>query len=131
MELAHAAQVMPAVDQLLQRAHEFGPDVIAPCLRLIGDPRKAHWARTFAVHDCWYVRVCAANALRRIGGAQDRALLQGLLCDAHWWVRHRAAQALISLPVASLDDWEQIAAAHADRYAGEMLRHVIAEARLA
>ena len=130
MELAHAAQVMPAVDQLLKRADELGPDVIAPCLRLIHDPRKAHWARTFATHDIWYVRVTAANALRRAGAAEDRELLNKMLCDAHWWVRYRAAQALISLPLASLDAWEETAAAHSDQYAGEMLRHAIAEQRL-
>ena len=74
--------------------------------------------------------IVPANAPRRAGAAEDRELLNKMLCDAHWWVRYRAAQALISLPLASLDAWEETAAAHSDQYAGEMLRHAIAEQRL-
>jgi HEAT repeat protein len=130
MELAHTAQVMPAVSQLLHDAQTFGPAVIAPCLRLLNDPRQAHWARAFVTHDTWYVRVAAANALRRIGDVEDCDRLMHLLSDAYWWVRYSAAQAMARLPSVTLDEMEQVAAAHFDAFAADMLRHVAAEARL-
>ena len=130
MELAHNAQVMPAIDRLLRRADELGPRIIAPCLRLLNDPREAHWARKFATHGTWYVRVTAANALRRIGDIEDRERLMHMLCDEYWWVRYRAAQALATLPGVTLEELAQIGETHSDRFAADILHHVIAEARL-
>ena len=65
-------------------------------------------------------------------GPDGARLFDGLVPDleAHCARVNRSAQALISLPLASLDAWEETAAAHSDQYAGEMLRHVIAEQRL-
>ena len=127
MEIAHNADVMPAVDQLLRRPDELGAEVIAPCLRLLDDPREAHWARRFATHEVWFVRVSAAHALLRIGVATDVDLLNRLLCDTHWWVRYRAAQALAHLPELSADALMQLADTHQDRFAAEMMRQVLAE----
>ncbi len=130
MEIAHNVDVMPAVDQLLRRADALGPEVIAPCLRLLDDPREAHWARRFATHDVWFVRVSAAQALQRIGVANDGDLLTGMLCDPHWWVRYRAAHALANLPDMTPDALMQLADAHQNPLATEIMRQVIAERAL-
>lgn len=130
MELAHTGETMPAVERLLNQADEVGPDVIAACLRLLNDPRQAHWARRFATHEIWYVRAAAAAALRRIGGKDDNDQLLALLSDKYWWVRYRAAQAYAALPGITPKELEQVAATQSDAFAGDILRQVAAEERL-
>ncbi|MBM3341898.1 MAG: hypothetical protein FJY56_07280 [Betaproteobacteria bacterium] len=131
MELAHGSAICNDVDQLLRRAEYLGPEVIAPCLRLLNDPRQAHWARQFLSHNVWYVRVAAATTLQRIGGAEDCERLLPLLGDAHWWVRYRAAHALARLPGMAPQRLDELAANTRDRFAAQMLRHVAAEERFA
>ena len=130
MELAHTTQVMPTVYHLLRRGQTLGPEIIAPCLRLLNDPRQAPLARAFSTHATWYVRVVAANALRRIGDIEDYVRLMRMVSDRYWWVRYRAAQALATLPSVTCEELLAVAKVHHDKFAADMLRHVAAEASL-
>lgn len=126
-EIARQDHIMPAIRVLFERGEVLNAEVLAACLRLILAPDDAHWARKYLAHSEWYVRVCAANALRRAGGNQDRAALTRLLTDAHWWVRYRAAQALAALPGVSAADIAQLRDSVSDGYARDMLNCVLAE----
>jgi hypothetical protein len=50
-----------------------------------------------------------------------------LLADREWWVRYRAAQALVELPWLKRADLEALHATLDDRYAADMLAQVMAE----
>jgi HEAT repeat protein len=75
----------------------------------------------------WQVRVQAVKALGRIGDRSDTARLALLLADREWWVRYRAAQALVELPWMKRADLDALRASLEDRYAADMLAQVVAE----
>jgi HEAT repeat protein len=71
--------------------------------------------------------VQAAKALGRIGGRADVERLVALLADREWWVRYRAAQALVELPWLKRADLDALRASLEDRFAADMLAQVMAE----
>jgi len=73
------------------------------------------------------VRVQAARALGRVGERSDAERLVALLGDAQWWVRYRAAQALLELPALSRADLDALRASLTDRFAADMLSQAMAE----
>jgi HEAT repeat protein len=73
--------------------------------------------------------VLAAKALGRIGDASDVDRLVGLLGDREWWVRYRAAQAIVELPSLGRAQLDALQAALTDRFAADILAQVMAEAR--
>ena len=93
-------QGLPPLRALL-REDSPSDDILAACLFLFGecsDPRDAATVRAHLSHPTWYVRLQAALALGKMGIEEDEPLLITLLDDEHWWVRHRAAEALSNLP---------------------------------
>lgn len=108
------------------------PDIVAACLQLIRhlpdapDKRDAEVARRFLQAEDWRVRVQAALALGRVGDAEDRTALAALLTDSQWWVRYRAAQALLELPGASHEGMLEVLARQTDPFARDMLSQVLA-----
>jgi HEAT repeat protein len=72
----------------------------------------------------------AATLLGRMGHAEDAGRLEKLLGDAEWWVRFRAAQALVRLPGVGARNLEQIRMRLIDRYARDILGQVVAETRV-
>jgi HEAT repeat protein len=78
-------------------------------------------------HPDWQVRVLAAKALGRIGDRSDVDRLVALLADREWWVRYRAAEALLELPALTRADLEALRASLTDRFAADMLSQAMAE----
>lgn len=74
------------------------PEVLAACLRVVASPAALPRIRQLASHPAWPVRVQVANALERLGHRDDERLLIAMLHDPQWWVRLRAATALLHLP---------------------------------
>lgn len=101
--------------------------LLADCLNALRDPHDVDLPRRHAGHPSWEVRVAAAKALGRLGEPADRDQLIALLADPHWWVRYRAGKALMALPSVGRAELERIRETLPDRYAAEMLRHVLAE----
>jgi HEAT repeat protein len=124
-DVSYAEHLGPAVRRVAELATDHG--LLADCLNALRDPHDVDLARRHALHESWIVRVAAAKALGRIGEPGDRERLIAMLGDPHWWVRYRAGGALAALPSVSPADLERIRAALSDRFAAEMLRHVIAE----
>lgn len=112
---------------LLQLLRREKPEVILGALRLVTTPVLAPAVLACARHADWRVRVQTSRALSRIGTRSDLPLLIVLLEDASWWVRYRAAQAIVGMAFVRLDLPEQIDAITTDRYGREMLQLVIAE----
>jgi len=101
------------------------------CLNISQDPGIVFQARQYAHHDRWHVRMNAAVALGRFGKEEDIPLLTGLLKDSQWWVRYRAAQALVSMPFVDHGKIQQIRADLKDRYADDILVQVLNEFKYA
>lgn len=109
----------PTIHDLL--AHTDDAESLAAALPQ-ASPEDLPLVRHAATHTAWYVRSKACQALSEIGSRKDFDLLTGLLGDPQWWVRYRAAEALIHLPDVAPETLRQLAADHADPYAREMLR---------
>lgn len=103
--------------------------VISACLDGLHEPGTAHWARHYLGHARWHVRVHAVRALGRVGSAGDETALIARMSDAQWWVRYRAAQALLQLPLLREPAVAEIYERLEDRFARDILRHAAAEAR--
>lgn len=96
---------LPLIRPLLAR-QPLHDDVLGSCLALFGqcsDPHDLPVVRQYSAHPTWFIRVQAATALGKMGVDEDAAILIGLLNDAHWWVRYRAAEALSVLPTMTDD----------------------------
>jgi hypothetical protein len=127
LEIAHAARAAPVLRRILRDSSD--ERTIAAGLRALQDPRDLPIVRQFASHEAWIVRVQAAQALGRMGAAEDRKLLAQMMSDRHWWVRYRAAQALVALPSVAPGELEKIRAVLPDRFAADALRQAMAEGR--
>lgn len=110
-------------------ANATDDSVISACLDGLHEPGTARWARHYLGHPRWHVRVHAARALGRVGSSQDEAALISRMSDTQWWVRYRAAQALIGLPLLRDGGVAAIYDGLRDRFARDILRHAAAEAR--
>ncbi|WP_242392433.1 HEAT repeat domain-containing protein [Anaeromyxobacter oryzisoli] len=119
------------VDALLRRLLSPGqePEVLAAALRLVRSPALLEPVRRAASHEAWSVRVQAAAALGRVGEPRDRELVAKLLRDAEWWVRYRAAQALVTRPYGAPGELRALAGSLDDRFARDMVQQVLAEVR--
>lgn len=125
IELAQPGDVWPTLAPLLE-AHQ-PVDILVAALKACRDPRALGAARLFSTHAQWAVRAQAATTLGRLGEAEDRLRLQALLSDPEWWVRYRAALALVNLPSMSRAKLAALCGRLEDRFAADILHHVLAE----
>ncbi len=107
--------------------HGTSDETIASCLQKMKDPRLLGFARKHLDHATWYVRLQAVTALGRIGGRGEIGALTRMLADGEWWVRYRAAQAIAAMPGMGKDELDGVMNALTDRFAKDILDHVIAE----
>jgi len=104
--------------------------LISTCLQVMSRPAQLDCVRPLHTHPRWHVRMQAAVTLGRLGSAADEALLVPMLGDSQWWVRYRAAQALLSLPTVGRPGLHRIRDAQTDPYAHDIIVHVLAETAL-
>ena len=76
-------------------------------------------------------RVVGAVVLGRLGEREHVGLLERLLEDREWWVRYRAAQALVALPFLGPNALRRIQRRQTDRYAVDILDQAFAEVGIA
>ncbi|MBZ2189364.1 HEAT repeat domain-containing protein [Alcanivorax sp. JB21] len=120
------------VEPLLQLARERFPDdaelrsTICACA---DGPQWLAYLRTATTDEYWPVRVQAVRRLGRIGEPADRIVLAARLEDPVWWVRYRAAQALLGLPDAQRQALQIMARVHDSQRVREILAHALAEVR--
>lgn len=97
------------------------------CLRILGNPRDLPVVRELATHSRWHVRMNAAVVLGRMGLPQDCDMLVLMLSDPEWWVRYRAAQALLAMPFVTREEVVRIRDTMGDEFARDILDHAMAE----
>ena len=132
--LLHVLPLVTLLDQgrqsvLLRRVLETTrhPVVLEKALSLLMDPQALPRVRELAQHEDWTVRSRAAMVLGRIGLPEDRRGLVSMLSDRQWWVRYRAAAALLTLPDVDDVDIAALRAGLRERYARDILAHALAE----
>lgn len=107
------------------------PRVLAASLKLVSGRLGLPRLPWLAAHDVSFVRIQAAHTLGRIGKPEHVDQLARMLADDEWWVRYRAAQALVSLPFLGPNALRRMRDTQEDRYAGDILEQAMAEAGLA
>ncbi|WP_374583777.1 HEAT repeat domain-containing protein [Pseudoduganella sp.] len=131
-DLPQALRLMAALRMelpLLQLRGYLGssdPEVVLAALRLARLPGVLEDVRGHLASEDWRIRVQAVRALGELGDREDVARLRAMLSDPQWWVRYRAAQALLALPFLSEDELNELRNA-GDRYAADMIAQAEAE----
>jgi len=125
IEALHLAIPQSIVLRLLDDAND--PDTLIAALRVANNAGLLTQVRTYLNHADWRIRVQAAKVIGRIGEHADINRLIPLLADTEWWVRYRAARALIGMPFFSIAEIEQLRDNLSDRFARDMLGQVLAE----
>lgn len=105
-------------------------DVVLAALRLARTPAVLDQVRGHLGSADWRIRLQAVRALGELGDRSDVARLRASLSDPEWWVRYRAAGALLSLPFLTEAELADLRNAD-DRYAADMLAQVAAEREVA
>jgi hypothetical protein len=132
LEVSQKHHLLSIIPQLLDRFSDR-EEIICACLRVLSSYKQIEHLeiiRKYIYHECSSVRVQAANGLSQMGMAEDEVRLIVLLSDPEWWVRYRAAQALINLPFMTPNRLQTIQLQQSDRYACDILSQVIAETKL-
>lgn len=101
-------------------------EVVLAALRLARVPGVVDDVRGHLGSDDWRIRVQAVRALGELGDRSDVARLRAMLSDPQWWVRYRAAQALLALPFLTQEELNELRNA-GDRYAADMIAQAEAE----
>jgi hypothetical protein len=115
----------PVIRQMLAKATD--ERLISACLQVMTNRNDLDAVRPLLSHQRWHVRMQGAVTLGRLGVPGDEALLVGLLTDKQWWVRYRAAQALLKLPFIGRDNLRRLQAEQTDKYARDIIEHVLKE----
>lgn len=111
----------------LERARR--DETISACLQMLNDAHYLPLVRSYTKHPTWYLRLQAVATLGRIGHRDDVGLIARMLTDKEWWVRYRAASVLAEMPFLSDGDIAAIRDSQQDRYARDIMEHVMAEKR--
>ena len=127
--LARTETIDLLVEMLLRERSE--PPVLAAAMKVLSGSAALPRIERLAEHDVWYVRMQAAKLLGRLGQERDLSLLEKLLTDAEWWVRYRAAQAIVALPFMGPNRLRELHDRQRDHFAADMMQQAMAEVGLA
>jgi HEAT repeat protein len=115
----------------LLRRHPDHHGIAAAALLVVLEPALLPELAHFAESEDAEIRKNFAQACGQLGSLEQAPLLVKLMSDPVWWVRYRAAQALLKLKGMDEARLDEIHASLDDRFARDMLDQVRAEARLA
>lgn len=128
-ESAFTADVNNLVERILNVRTE--PGLLSAALKAVRGQVRTKTIASLAQHDVWYVRMQAASLLGRFGQRENYQILEPLLSDTHWWVRYRAAQAIVGFPFLGPNALRKLRDRQRDQFARDILNHVLAEKGLA
>lgn len=126
--LAHVDAVLGSEVALeLLRRHAGDDHIVAAALLVLLEPAVLPELRHFAFSPDADIRKNLAIAIGQLGDVAEADLLMNMMGDRVWWVRYRAAQALLKLRGMNAEGIETVRARLTDPYALDMLKHVRAE----
>ena len=129
--LSHVDAVLGSeVATELLRRHTGEDEIVAAALLVLLEPAMLPEVRHFASSPDADIRKNLALAIGNLGDLAETELLMQLMGDRVWWVRYRAAQALLKLRGMNAETLEAVRARLTDPYALDMLKHVRAEEAL-
>jgi hypothetical protein len=102
-------------------------EVLIACLRLVQDDSVLGRVRELAWDERWEVRLQVVLTLGRLGHAEDEKILINALNDTDWWVRYRAASALVNMPDVTPKEINKLAETLPNPFARDILKQVKAE----
>jgi hypothetical protein len=103
------------------------PQIVSKALLILRDASLLPSLRPLARSPDLGVRKNLATAVGELGDLADAGLIVELMGDRVWWVRYRAAQALLKLRGMTPERLAALRASLTDRFARDMLDHVVAE----
>jgi hypothetical protein len=115
----------PIIRQMLTTATD--ERLLSTCMQVMTNRSDLDCVRPLLTHQRWHVRMQAAVTLGRLGLGGDEQRLIALLPDKQWWVRYRAAQALLKLSFFGRDKLRAIQSTVTDHYARDIIEHVLVE----
>jgi HEAT repeat protein len=129
--LAHVDAVLGSevATELLKR-HGGDDHIVAAALLVLLEPSILPDLGHYASSPDADIRKNLALAIGHLGDLTETELLMQLMGDRVWWVRYRAAQALLKLRGMNAEALEAVRARLIDPYALDMLKHVRAEESL-
>jgi HEAT repeat protein len=101
--------------------------LVTSCLRLINDPQDIALARLRINDKDWRIQIQALAVIARIGTVADITLLVKMLSSKEWWIRYRAAHAIIDHPCLTWQDIYKLRDDLTDTYGRDIFNQVIAE----
>ncbi len=128
LSLAHPTDYTPIIIKML--AETSFKEVIIACLKLILTEDALPLVREFFKDERWQVRMQVVLTLGRIGHSKDIKFLIKALNDLDWWVRYRAACALIAMPGMTEKRLLKLSNSLPNQFSRDILKHVLAEIRL-
>jgi HEAT repeat protein len=130
--LAHVDAVLGSEVAIeLLRRHAYDDHIVAAALLVLLEPAVLPELRHLAASPDADIRKNLALAIGRLGDLAETGLLMSLMGDRVWWVRYRAAQAVLKLRGMNAEGLEAVRVQLTDPYALDMLEHVRAEESLA
>ena len=105
-------------------------EVLVACLKSRHLPNNLGLLTPLARNPGWQVRTQLARALGSMITRGEEHILIALLSDDVWWVRFRAAQSLARLPFLSNEELWRLRSMLNDRFAKDILDHVVADEKL-
>ena len=124
-EMVHSEDLWGLLTPLLDP--EQPAEILIAALKVVKDNQNLEMVRALSEHPSWPVRTQVAATLGRIGLAEDADLLTRLLADPQWWVRYRAATALVGIPAITRPKLHEIHRGLKDHFAAEVLEQALAE----
>ncbi|MBT2326860.1 HEAT repeat domain-containing protein [Variovorax paradoxus] len=128
LELIEALRVpLPRAELALLLEARGEATIIAAALRVTNVPELRPDVLAHLEHPRWRVRMHAVDALARMARPSDVQRLAAMLTDREWWVRYRAAHALVGLAFPGHQDLATLKSLTEDSFGRDVLDHVFAE----
>lgn len=128
LTVVHISSFSPLINKMLAESNQT--EVIIACLRLVKSDESLLRVRELLKSERWEIRLQVVQTLGRLGHDEDIELLIQSLNDLDWWVRYRAASALMIMPSMTERKIADLAENLPNEFARDILRQVLAENRL-
>jgi HEAT repeats len=128
LTIIHISSFSPLINRILNESTQT--EVLIACLRLVKSDESLERVRELLKSERWEIRLQVVQTLGRLGHAEDIELLILALNDLDWWVRYRAASALMIMPSMNEEKIADLAENLPNEFSRDILRQVLAESRL-